>query len=105
MGLFVANRKEKERRNAQVKIWMQQANGISIALQRIIQDRWQGLYSSLKDVVNTVHAVEASANSLFQSLYEERTITEDEYKEEQKRFRESFKMQQQPQDNDRAENT
>lgn len=75
---------------------MQQASGISNALQRIIQDRWQNLYSSLKDVVNTVHAVEASANSLFQSLYEERNYTEEEYKEEQKRLRESFRTQQQP---------
>ena len=94
VGLFVANRKEKERRNAQVKIWMQSASGISEALRRIIQDRWNDLYSSLKDVVNSVHTVEAAANSLFQSLYEERTMTEEEYKQEQKRFRDIYNAQQ-----------
>lgn len=87
VGLFVANRKEKERRNAQVKIWMQDARGISEGIQRIINNKWQGLYSSVKDVVNSVHVLGAPADSLFQSLYEERTMTEDEYKEEQKRYR------------------
>jgi hypothetical protein len=87
VGLAVANRKEKERRNSQVKIWMQDAQGISEGIQRIINNRWQGLYSSVKDVVNSVHVLGAPANSLFQSLYEERTMTEEEYKEEQKRYR------------------
>lgn len=87
IGLWVANNKEKDRRNAQVKIWMQDANGLTQALVRIIQDKWNGLYSSVQDVVNAVNAVHASAFALYQSLYEERTITEDEWKTQQAALR------------------
>ena len=83
VALWVGNRQEKQRRNAQVKIWMQIANGISQALARIIQDKWSKLYSEAQDVVNAVNAVEASSFALYQSLYEERTITEEEWKREQ----------------------
>lgn len=75
---YVAGRKERDRRNAQVKIWMQSANGIQVALIRIIQDKWQDLYSSVQDVTNTIHALHSSTFAIYQSLYEERTLTEKE---------------------------
>ena len=90
-GQIVGGRKEKERRNAQVKIWMQSAQGLHEALLRIIQDKWADLYSSVQDVTNTVHAVHATAFAHYQSLYEERAITEEEYKQEQKELRESIR--------------
>ena len=91
---YVENRKEKERRNSQVKIWMQSANGITQALQRVIANKWQNLYSSVQDVVNSVHAVDASAFALYQSLYEERVLTEEEYKKDQKEMRAKIKNEQ-----------
>lgn len=87
VGLLVANRKEKERRNSQVKIWMQGANGVHQALGRIIQDKWNGLYSTVQDVVNAVNAVQPSAFAQYQSLYEERALSEDEWKKEQSELR------------------
>lgn len=76
--------KQKERNTAQVKVWMQGANGVSLSLQRIVQDNLSKRYSSTNDVCNAVWAVHANAFSLYQSLYEERSITEKEYKEQQK---------------------
>lgn len=87
VGLFVANRKEKERRKSQVKIWMQSSNGITQGLERIIQDKWNNLYSSVQDMTNTVHTLHASSFALYQSLYEERAITEEEYRKEQSEIR------------------
>lgn len=87
VGLAVANWKDAQKKNDQVKIWMEQANGISVALQRIIQDKWQGLYSSVNDITNAVYVAQASAFSLYQSLYEERILSEKEVKEHQKRLR------------------
>src|ERR1700733_8986601 len=81
VSLVVVARQERQRRNSQVKIWMEQANGVSQALIRIIQDKWHGLYTSVNDITNSVNAVQASAFSLYQSLYEERVLTEEEYKE------------------------
>ncbi len=91
---IVDGRKQKERSNAQVKIWMQDANGITQALGRIIQDNLGGRYSSTNDVCNTIWAVHASSFALYQSLYEERAVTEDEYKQQQKEFKEQLKKQQ-----------
>lgn len=89
VGLFVANRKEKERRNSQVKIWMQSSNGITQGLERIIQDKWNNFYSSVQDMANTVHSLHASSFALYQSLYEERAITEEEYRKEQSEIRQT----------------
>jgi len=85
---IVEGRKQKERSNAQVKIWMQNANGISLGLRRIIQDNIDKRYSKVNDVCNAIWALEASAFSLYQSLYEERAVTEKEFKEKQKRLEE-----------------
>ena len=88
VGLAVAGWKDRKNNKSQVKIWMEQANGVQQALQNIIQDKWNGLYSSVTDVTNAVWAVKASAFALYQSLYNERVITEQEYKEHQMKIRE-----------------
>lgn len=84
------NKKEKERKIAQVKIWQHYANGISLGLKRIVYDANTSRYTDLKDITSAVWSVEASAFSLYFSLYEERTIPEDEYKQEQKIMRENI---------------
>ena len=48
----------------------------------------------MQDVVNSVHAVDASAFALYQSLYEERVLTEEEYKKDQKEMRAKIKNEQ-----------
>ncbi|HVZ58698.1 MAG TPA: hypothetical protein VG935_03035 [Patescibacteria group bacterium] len=101
----VDNRKQKERSNAQVKIWMQDANGVTQALARVIQDNLAGRYSSTNDVCNAIWAIHASSFALYQSLYEERAITEDEYKEQQKEFKEQLKKQQESQNQPQADTT
>jgi hypothetical protein len=65
---------------------MELANGLSNSLQRIISDNINGRYSTTNDVCNTIFALQASAFSLYQSLHEERCITEDEYIARQKRL-------------------
>ncbi len=86
-GLHIASNKESESRNAQVKIWMQYANGITHGLQRITSNFLEGLWSEKDDITGAVHSMEAVSFSLYQSLYEERVITEEEYKEEQMKLR------------------
>jgi uncharacterized protein YoxC len=83
---FFENRSQKEKLKAQVKVWMQDANGISLGLKRIVRDNINKKYSSTDDVCNAVWAVESSASALYQSLYEERCVTEEEYKARQKKF-------------------
>ncbi len=70
--------------NAQVKVWMQDANGIRQALQRIVRDNIDGRFTTTNDMGNAVWGVEANAGALYQSLYEERCVTEQEYKARQK---------------------
>ncbi len=77
---------KEEKIIAQVKVWMQEANGLQQALQRIVSDNLTGRYSSTNDVCNTIWALQISAFSLYQSLYEERCITEKEYKEHQNKI-------------------
>jgi hypothetical protein len=77
---------EKGKNNAQVKVWMQEANGLSQALQRIISDNLAGRYSTPNDVCNSIWALQISAFSLYQSLYEERCVTEEEYKTRQRKI-------------------
>lgn len=87
VGLAVNSWKDSQKKKDQVKVWMEQANGISQALQRIIQDKWSNLYTSVSDVTNTINAVHASAFALYQSLYDERFLTEKETKEHQMKIR------------------
>lgn len=91
---FLESRNKEKTKKAQVKVWMQEANGLREALGRIIADNLSGRYSSTNDVCNTVWAVQASAFALYQSLYEERCITEKEYKERQKKLVEIIETQQ-----------
>lgn len=92
-----AARNEKKRSSSQVKIWMQDANGISLAMQRIVRDNLDGRYSSTNDLANSIFALQTTAFALYQSLYEERCVTEEEYKEQQKKFQEEFeKLRQSP---------
>ena len=92
-----AARDEKKRSSSQVKIWMQDANGISLAMQRIVRDNLDGRYSSTNDLANSIFALQTTAFALYQSLYEERCVTEEEYKEQQKKFQEEFeKLRQSP---------
>lgn len=67
---------------------MEQANGVSEALLRIIRDKWNDLYSDKSDITNAVNSVQASAFSLYQSLYDERVLTEKEYKAHAMKIRE-----------------
>jgi hypothetical protein len=93
---------EKKRSASQVKIWMQDANGISLAMQRIVSDNLDKRYSTTDDMANSIFALQTMAFSLYQSLYEERCITEEEYKEQKKKFKIEFEKKRQntiPEDN------
>lgn len=90
----VEGRKQKERSNAQVKIWMQDANGITQGLARIIRDNNEGRFSTTNDVCNAIWALHSCSFALYQSLYEERTITEDEFRKQQKDILEEAKKAQ-----------
>lgn len=79
---------------AQVKVWMQDANGVSNALNRIVVDNLQHRYSTTNDVCNAVWAIHATSFALYQSLYEERCVTEKEYKERQRKISEKLEAQQ-----------
>ncbi len=79
---------------AQVKIWMQEANGLQIGLTRIVQDNLDKRYSTTSDIANAIWTLQSSAFSLYQSLYEERSITEEEYKQQQRELLTELKKRQ-----------
>jgi hypothetical protein len=85
---------ERRRNAAQVKIWMQDANGIQNSLQRVVIDNLGKRYGTTDDMANTIWSLQATAFALYQSLYEERCITEEEYKEMQRELREHVRNQQ-----------
>jgi hypothetical protein len=91
---YFEGQKQKERNNAQVKVWMNDANGIHVSLLRIVHDNLAKRYSSTDDIANTIWAIASNAFSLYQSLYEERAVTEKEYKERQKEMMEQIKKNQ-----------
>ena len=82
------NKSQLEKNKAQVKVWMQDANGIRTALQRVVRDNLDKRYSSTDDMGNSVWGIEATAAALYQSLYEERCVTEEEYRERQRKLAE-----------------
>ena len=84
-------RKNKEQKNSQVKIWHQEANGISQSLFKVYQDAENGKYSSVKDLSSTISAIQMNAQSLYQSLYEERVFDEETYKKEAMQTHEKVK--------------
>lgn len=47
---YKEGQKQKDKVKSQVKVWMQDANGISQGLKRIITDNLSGRYSSTNDV-------------------------------------------------------
>ena len=59
---------QADRIKAQVKIWMQDANGISQGMKRIVSDNLAGRYHSTNDVCNAIWGLEATAFSLYQGL-------------------------------------
>jgi hypothetical protein len=91
---FFEGRTQKERNSSQIKVWMQDANGITQSLSRIVRDNLDKRYSSTNDVCNAVWAVHSCAFALYQALYEERCVTEAEYKDRQKEFMDEFKKNQ-----------
>lgn len=91
-GLAVAGWKDNQKKNDQVKIWMEQANGIQQSLNRIVQDKWANNYTEIKDVTSAVWAIQASSFALYQSLYDER-VGEKDYLERQKAIRKDLEKQ------------
>ncbi|MDB5204415.1 MAG: hypothetical protein JWP09_443 [Candidatus Taylorbacteria bacterium] len=72
---------QKKKTKSQVKIWMQDAKGIVAALNKV-----QGIHhTKISDMCNSISMVEAFANSLYQSLYEERVVKEEDYQETEKK--------------------
>jgi hypothetical protein len=72
---------------------MQDANGLSESLGKIIKDIEDNKYSSATDIRNAIWAVQSCASAIYQSLYEERCITEKEYKEKQKKLADLIERQ------------
>lgn len=72
---------------------MQDANGIHWAMMRIVQDNLDKRYSSTSDIANSVYSLDSSIFALYQSLYEERCIDEEDYKKEQVDIRQSLKKE------------
>jgi hypothetical protein len=92
---------EVRKGDAQVKIWMQDANGLRAGLQTIVvncivppNQQATSKYSSVNDVGMAVYAFSSAAQALYQSLYEERCITEEEYRQQQKKFSDAMQAQQ-----------
>lgn len=71
--------KEKEIHKSQVKVWQHHANGIQMGLFVATV----GKYSSVDDLRELVKALHQDAQSLYNSLNEERLFTEEEIKERQ----------------------
>lgn len=87
VGLGVKAWYDAKNKKAQVKIWMQDANGLQVSLARIIQDNLGGRYSSTNDMANAIWSLQSIAFSLYQSLYEERCLDEKEFIKEQQALR------------------
>ncbi len=71
--------KEKEIHKSQVKIWQHCAKGIQMGLHMISV----GNFSSVNDTKEGVKSIQQSAQSLLDSLIEERLFTDAEVKEKQ----------------------
>lgn len=78
---------DSKNKKAQVKIWMQDANGVQTSLQRVVGDNLQGRYSSTNDMANAIWAIQAMAFALYQSLFEERCVSEKDFIKEQNDLR------------------
>jgi hypothetical protein len=85
---YLSGKSEKEKSDAQVKIWMEEANGIykglgAIYVNSLHSGRGDNTYSSVNDVGMAVYAVAENTKALYQSLYEQRCVTETEYRKQQ----------------------
>lgn len=92
---------EKQKGDAQVKIWMQDANGIYQGLQTLAVNCLNtttpaigtNKFSSITDVGVALYSFASSAKALYQSLYEERCVTEDIYRKRQNDIGEAMHKQ------------
>ncbi len=91
---FLEARNSAARSKAQVKLWMQDANALQQSLTRIVQDNLDKRYTSTNDMANAIWTIHAPAFALYQSLYEERSITEEEYVAQQKVLQDELKKTQ-----------
>lgn len=94
----LVGKSEKEKNSAQVKIWMEEASGIhksltTIGIHSILQGGMPSKYSSVNDVGLAVYGVADNARALYQSLYEERCVTEIEYRKQQSEIGEAMHRQ------------
>ena len=87
---YAKSKNQQEVHISQVKVWMQQANGLCQALQRIVRANKEIEFTKVSDLIHTLNAIEATSFALYQSLYEERCVIETEYREEQKQMRKNF---------------
>ena len=87
VALAVYTWRETQNKKGQVKIWMNDANGVQQSLQRIIIDNLQRRYTTTNDMANAVWAVQSMAFSLYESLFEERVIKEKDFIKEQQALR------------------
>lgn len=71
--------KEKEIHKGQVKIWQHYAKGIQMGLFILSM----GKFSTVEDVKTSINSVHQEAQSLFDSLNEERLFTDQEIKDRQ----------------------
>ena len=89
---YLAALHEKKKGDAQVKIWMQDANGLYEAMGSISVNCYPSTnsplprYSSVPDVGMAIYSLRSTAQALYQSLYEERCVTEEEYKAQKKQL-------------------
>jgi high-affinity Fe2+/Pb2+ permease len=85
---YLSVQSEKKKGDAQVKIWMQSAQGLDTALRTISVNTMNHAstrqYSSVNDVGMAIFALAENAQALYQSLYEERCVTEEEYTTQQR---------------------
>ena len=91
---------ERKKGDAQVKIWMQDANGLYEGLRTISVNCFSVLpapafrYSSVQDAGMAIYSLANSAQALYQSLYEERCVTEEQYRTQQRELGEVRHAQQ-----------
>lgn len=80
---LASRRKEQDLHKGQVKLWQHHANGINAGLYMIDSSIESSQYSSIKDIQQSIKALSPNAQSLYNSLNEERLFTDAEIKEEQ----------------------
>jgi len=96
---YLSVQSEIKKGDAQVKIWMQDASGLENAIRTLAVNSMDtpgipsNKYSTVNDIGMAVFALASSANALYQSLYEERCVTEEEYTKQQKELGDAMHKQ------------